>query len=153
MVDNPLGLGPRNFNRVSHHYGLAWNKSVHNLFLQVGADYGFAGMIGLMTFYFGTAFQCYFMSRSRVARRMKWPVYFGQGVTMSLAGFLVCSTFIGMEAVEIGYIVAMLGLGTVAYVRKVEALEPPPDSVLPEMEQVPTPEQMQEMLMESHTRS
>ncbi len=145
MKDNPLGLGPRNFNRVSHEYGLTWNKSVHNLFLQVGADYGFAGAFGLMVFYIGSALQSYLMSRSRVARRLVWPVYFGQGVTMSLAGFLVCSIFIGMEAVEIGYMVAMLGLGTVAYVRKVEALEPPPETIPPEMEQVPSPEEMDEI--------
>ncbi len=145
MQDHPFGLGPRNFNRVSHEYGLTWNKSVHNLFLQVGADYGFAGMIGLAIFYIGSALQCYTMSRSRVAKRLIWPVYIGQAVVLSMAGFLVCSIFIGMEEVEIGYMVAMLGLGTVAYVRKVEAMEPPPETIPPEMEQVPSPEEMDEI--------
>ena len=65
MVENPLGVGPRNFNRVSHEYGLAVNKSVHNLFIQTGADYGVAGMLGLAMFYFGTAIKCFNMSRTR----------------------------------------------------------------------------------------
>lgn len=138
MRDHPLGVGPRNFNLISQEYGLVVNKSVHNLFLQTGADYGIAGMIGLIIFYVGTALSCFYMSLHRVSRRLVWPRYFGQMVTISLAGFLVCSTFIGMESVEAAYIISLLGLTTVAYVRRIAASEANAVlAVLPELEQVP----------------
>jgi O-antigen ligase len=138
MLDNPWGVGPRNFNLISNQYGLPPNKSVHNLFLQTGADYGFGGMIGLAIFYVGTMWQTFWMSMTRTARRLGWPRYFGHMVSISLGGFLVCSTFIGMESVEVGYIIGGLGLCTVAFVRRTAESEPAAElGVLPELEHVP----------------
>jgi putative inorganic carbon (hco3(-)) transporter len=138
MLANPMGVGPRNFNNVSHLYGLPKNKSVHNLYLQTGADYGIGGMIGLITFYVGTVVQTLRMTFSRTAKRLAWPRYFGHMVVVSLCGFLLCSTFIGMESVEVGFIVGMIGLCTVAYVRREAAAEPSADlAKLPELEEVP----------------
>ena len=119
MLDHPWGVGPRNFNIISSKYGLGPGKSVHNLFLQVGADTGFAGAIGLMMFYFGTFFRVMLMSFHPVAKRLGWPRYIGHAVMHSLGGFLVCSTFIGMESVETGFIISLLGLCTCAYVYRV----------------------------------
>lgn len=138
MLANPLGVGPRNFNNVSHLYGLPRNKSVHNLYLQTGADYGIAGMIGLTLFYVGTVLQTLRMTLSRTAKRLGWPRYFGHMVAISLCGFLLCSTFIGMESVEVGFIIGMIGLCTVAHVRREAAAEPSEDLPrLPELEEVP----------------
>ncbi len=139
MKEHPLGVGPRNFNLVSHLYGLPPNKSVHNLFLQTGADYGFLGMLGLMTFYFGTMFRTFFAALSPTAKRLVWPRYYGQMVTIALAGMLVCSIFIGMESVEYGFTIGILGLCTAAYVDRVALSEPKLESdTLPELEEVPT---------------
>jgi O-antigen ligase len=123
MKDHPLGVGPRNFNLIATQYGLGKGKSIHNLYLQTGADYGFIGAFGLILFYFGSAWQSYSMSLSPTARRLGWPRHFGQMCAISLAGFSVCSIFIGMETVEHGFIVATLGLCTVAYVRNLAAQE------------------------------
>ncbi len=138
MKDHPLGIGPRNFNLVSHLYGLAPNKSVHNLFLQTGADYGFAGMFGLLLFYAGTMYRTFTAAMSPVAKRLVWPRYYGQMVTIALAGMLVCSMFIGMESVEHGYVIALLGLCAAGFVDRVGQSEPKLASdVLPELEEVP----------------
>lgn len=123
MLDHPLGLGPRNFNLISDRYGLVRGKSVHNLFLQTGADYGFVGMIGLSMFYFGAIWKTFWMTTTPLAKRLVWPRYIGHMSSMSLGGFLVCSTFIGMESVEIGYLVALIGLCTVRYVHAVGSTE------------------------------
>lgn len=138
IKDHPMGVGPRNFNILSAHYGLGPNKSVHNLFLQTGADYGIAGMVGLAVFYFGTMFQTFRMTVSRTAKQLNWPRFFGQMVCVSLGGFLVCSMFIGVESLEMGYIVALLGLCTVAHVAHHSAIEPVDDTV-PELADVPPP--------------
>lgn len=139
MKANPLGVGPRNFNRVAHVYGLSHGKSIHNLYLQTGADYGFIGAFGLILFYFGTAAQCFKMSFSPTARRLGWPRHFGQMVSISMAGFAICSVFIGMETVEHGFIVATLGMCSVAYVRNLETTELEfSNQPVPELEQVPS---------------
>ncbi len=116
MKDYPLGVGPRNFNLVSHRYGLPPNKSVHNLYLQTGADYGFLGMLGLFTFYAGTILRCFNMANTHKAGEMVWPRYFGHMVALSLTGMMVCSVFIGMESVETGFQIALIGLCTCTHV-------------------------------------
>ena len=140
MLDNPLGVGPRNFIFVCRNYGLGAQKSVHNLFLQTGADYGFIGMFGLFSFYFGSIISCYLMSQSPTAKKLNWPRYFGQMVSISLAGFVISSMFVGMEAVEAAYIIAILGLCTVAYVNRVAMLGAgyQPHAVI-ELDEVPDP--------------
>ena len=140
MKDHPLGVGPRNFNLISDQYGLVRNKSVHSLFLQTGADYGIMGMIGLATFYFATIFKTFKMASSDTARRLVWPRYYGHMVCISLGGFLVCSIFIGMESIESGYIISLLGLCTVMHVDRVAQSKPMGEVAIPELEQVPVPD-------------
>jgi O-antigen ligase len=138
MQDHPMGVGPRNFNLLASRYGLPGRKSVHNLFLQTGADYGFIGMFGLALFYFGTMYKAFRMAATKTAKRLIWPRYYGHMVCISLGGFLVCSTFIGMESVESSFIISLLGLCTVAHVDRVAQEEPAKQSV-PELEQVSPP--------------
>lgn len=138
MMDNPLGVGPRNFNLIANQYGLVRGKSIHNLYIQTGADYGIAGMLGLMLFYFGTAWQSFTMSLSPTARQLGWPRHFGQMVCISISGFAICSVFIGMETVEHGFVVATVGLCTVAYVRDLAEREAAlKERPVPELEEVP----------------
>ncbi len=138
MLDYPLGVGPRNFNMLAPRYGLAGQKSAHNLFLQTGADYGFIGMFGLAVFYLGTMYKTFTMAATQTAKRLGWPRYYGHMVCISLGGFLVCSTFIGMESVETGFIISLLGLCTVAYVDRV-AQDTPPRQATPEPKDIPAP--------------
>lgn len=140
MKDHPLGVGPRNFNLISDQYGLVRNKSVHSLFLQTGADYGILGMVGLATFYFATMFKTFKMASSDTARRLVWPRYYGHMVCVSLGGFLVCSIFIGMESIESGYIISLLGLCTVMHVDRIAQRKPMGEAAIPKLEQVPVPD-------------
>ncbi len=136
IKDNPLGVGPRNFNTVSHLYGLDRNKSVHNLFLQTGADYGVLGMAGLAIFYFGSMWSAFRMALMRTAKRLGWPRYFGHMICIALGGFLICSQFIGVETVEAGFIISLLGLCTVSYVRQEARADASEDSI-PELTDMP----------------
>ena len=141
MQDNPLGLGPRNFNLVSQNYGLSTNKSVHNLFLQTGADYGYPGLFGLCLFYFGTMWKLWRMMKTRISKRMRWPQYMATMVLVSMGGMMICSTFIGMESVEIGFILCILGLVTCSHVHSIaEAQKLAVSARIPELEDVRAPE-------------
>jgi len=146
MKDHPLGLGPRNFNLIADQYGLERGKSVHNLFLQTGADYGVLGMIGLAMFYLGTAWYTFRIGRTRTARRQQWPVYVSTMVTVSLSVFLVCSTFIGMESVEVGFIICQIGLCTCLYVADLGEASAFSESMLPELVEVPEDQRLSELV-------
>ena len=119
MLDNPLGIGPRNFNLVANRYGGVRGKSVHNLFLQTGADYGFLGAFGLMLFYGSSILNTFIMTTTKTAKKLVWPRYYGHMVSISLGGFLTCSLFVGMESVEIAYIIALIGVCTTTHVNRI----------------------------------
>ncbi|MCC7191298.1 MAG: O-antigen ligase family protein [Phycisphaeraceae bacterium] len=136
MKDHPIGVGPRAFGRYATEYGLGEGKSVHNLFLQTGADYGVAGMIGLAIFYFSSAWQAIKLSIHPTARRLGWPRYYGSMVSISLIGFLTCSQFIGLESVEIAFMVSLLGLTTAAFVDREAVSARKRREVLPELAEV-----------------
>ncbi len=140
IADHPFGIGPRHMNLVIHHYGATEGKSVHNLFLQVGADYGLQGMVGLLIFYLGGMWETIRMSQTAVARRLVWPMMFSYMCVTSVAGFLMSSVFIGIESVEAPYIINLIGLCTACYVDRLTRMEAGVDPMsLPELEQVPPP--------------
>ena len=59
MMDNLLlGVGPNNFNTLSHLYGLREDKAAHNLYLQTGADFGLIALILLLAFYGTILWKC-----------------------------------------------------------------------------------------------
>lgn len=124
MRDYPMGVGPRNFGFHAPKYGLTAGKAVHNLFLQTGADYGWGGMIGLTTFYLATFWSAFRMASGKVSKTLLWPRYYALATCTSLGGFLICSIFIGMENVEVAYMVALLGLANIAYVNRVASAGP-----------------------------
>lgn len=143
IKDNPLGVGPRNFAFHAHMYGLTGGKSIHNLYLQVGADYGIFGLLGMVIFYFGTLWRCWRMSFSPAAVKLVWPRFLALGVCTSLGGFLTCSMFIGMESVEVGYIIALLGLTTATYLNRInEVGVAPAVATMPELWEVRPPDTM-----------
>lgn len=136
FLEHPLGLGPRGFNLVSHQYGLPPNKSVHNLYIQTAVDYGIFGLIGLVTFYLASAWKSLQLARSAIARQLRWPAYTGTMVCISVGGMMLCSFFIGMESVEVGYIISLIGLASVAHVDRIVKSQPRSGPmVLPELEE------------------
>jgi len=61
-------------------------------------------------------------------------------VIVSISGFLICSTFIGMESVEVGFILCMIGLCTVAHVDRIAVREASEATdAIPELEEVVSP--------------
>ena len=144
MKDHPLhGVGPRCFNAVAKQYGLTKGKSIHNLFLQVGADLGFPGMAILVGIYLGTMWAM-IAGRKWLATTSPWYPYWVAGVVSGLAACTMSSQFIGMERVEMPYYLCTIGLAAVkvvhaeqrAAVREdrtvfAQAPHPPPLPILP----------------------
>jgi O-antigen ligase len=112
MLDHPvLGVGPYHFPLIVHTFGWQRGKEAHTLWLQIGAELGFPGLLFLLTFY-----------GSCVVRL--WPLAAGGGVPAdplvpglarvviaSLLGFAVAGQFISLWALEAPYYVALVGAG------------------------------------------
>jgi len=112
IMDHPLlGLGPRCFNKVSRQYGLSDGKSVHNLFLQVGADSGIAAAASLLGM-FVTAIIIMIRRRKPAAEAHPWFPHWTAMITAGLVSCLVSSQFIGMEQISLPYF--FIGLGMMA---------------------------------------
>ena len=113
MSEHPwTGVGPRCFNLVAREYGLTKHKSIHNLFLQVGADTGFPGLIMLVGIYGGTILAL-LRNRKIRTRYSPWYPYWVAMVVASLVATTACSQFIGMERVEMPYYICAVGLAAV----------------------------------------
>ena len=121
MNDHPLyGVGPRCFALVAKDYGLASGQSVHNSFLQTGADIGIPGMVMLAGIYAGTMLAMFRNRKARV-KTSPWYAYWMAMIFSGVAASVICSQFIGMERVEMPYMLCLLGLAAV----RVALLEEP----------------------------
>jgi putative inorganic carbon (HCO3(-)) transporter len=114
MTKYPLtGYGPDHFPYAAK-YQLKWGyfKEAHMLWLGIGAELGFPGLIGILSYYLGVCLQLV----SRVYRRhfeSEWQDFAARGTVAALAGFLVSACFVALDAMEPPYFIAMFGAGLV----------------------------------------
>lgn len=113
MKANPwMGVGPRMFPQVAKNYGLGSRKAIHNLFLQVGADTGFPGMLLMIGMYGGTMWALLHNRKIR-ARYSPWYPYWVAMIITGLVSMSVSGQFIGMERVEVPYYLVAIGLSAI----------------------------------------
>lgn len=137
MKSNPMGVGPECFPLLMENYGFPKGKYVHSVYFQTGADYGFIGLFGFVGYYVGTLWLTLRLINDKVARRLRWPMYYGIMVSIGMTGYLVSATFLSIERVEVGFIAGLVGVCTLAYVeerRKIVAAVRP--EMIPELAQV-----------------
>jgi hypothetical protein len=111
-VKNPMfGIGPGHFRLVSYQYGFAEGKEAHTLWILCGAEYGFPGMLLLLSYY-GIC-----IARVWPVARGKSPVpdprlaYLARMVIASLVGFAISAQFLSIGLLETPYYIAMMGAG------------------------------------------
>jgi probable O-glycosylation ligase (exosortase A-associated) len=126
MKKNPVfGCGPNHWPMVAPEYGWNKGKEAHSLWLQTGAELGFTGVFLLLGFYISILCRCWVLTW----RRTKVPDPFlrvaAQMTVAGLAGFIVSAQFVSLEALEIPYYVALLGMGALKL-----ATEPQPVPLL-----------------------
>lgn len=115
MLENPItGVGPDHFPMYIHNYsGYAKGKEAHTLWLQIGAELGFPGLLFLASFYGLTVVHLLTYLRHHIAAIGEDPFirHVPQMVAASLAGFIVAAQFVSLEGLEFPYYVALLGAG------------------------------------------
>jgi len=106
-----LGVGPDHWPLISHKYGWPPGKEGHSLWLQIGAELGFPGLIFLSLFYLLVVVRLWFLVRSKREVLDPWVRDAGRMVIVSLVGFMVSAQFVSLEGLELPYYVTLLGAG------------------------------------------
>jgi probable O-glycosylation ligase (exosortase A-associated) len=112
MKDEPLfGVGPDHFPYTVGRYGKYDSIEAHTLWLQIGAELGFPGMIFLAGFYLSTVVRLVPICLESKPVPDSAMRAIGRIVISSLVGFAISAQFISLEGLEAPYYVALLGIG------------------------------------------
>jgi O-antigen ligase len=112
MITHPLGIGPDNFGLVVQKYGFPPGKLAHSVWLQVGAELGFAGLGFLILFYGLCIFRLLPMARERRAAPDPWFYAAARMVIAALVGFIVSGQFVSLKGLELPFYVVLVGAAT-----------------------------------------
>lgn len=121
MLRNPvLGLGPDHWPLVAAAYGWPEGKEVHSLWLQLGAELGFPGLLLLLAFYGLCIVRLWPIMRGRQAVFDPWLRPAALMVIVSLIGFGAAAQFVTVEALEVPYYIALVGAGVLKVASQAE---------------------------------
>jgi probable O-glycosylation ligase (exosortase A-associated) len=112
MKQYPLfGVGPDHMPLRMDQYGFRVGKEAHTLWLQIGAELGFPGMLLLMSYYGVCIIRLLPIALGRTVESDPWLTYLARAVVASVCGFAVSAQFVSLEFLETPYYVALVGAG------------------------------------------
>jgi len=109
MIKNPLGIGPDQFGFVVANYGFRPGKLAHTLWLEVGAEGGFVGLVCLALFYFLCIVKLWPLAREKRGPTDPWFPVAARMVIASLIGFAVSAQFVSLKGLEVPFYVVLIG--------------------------------------------
>jgi probable O-glycosylation ligase (exosortase A-associated) len=110
MLTEPLGVGPDHWALIVHQYGFPEGKSAHSLWLQLGAELGFPGLLCLLAFYGLCIIRLWPLTR-KAEPDDPWLRAVARMVIASLVGFMFTAQFVSLHGLELPYYVALVGAG------------------------------------------
>lgn len=110
MYNEPMGIGPGQFELVSVRFGWARKKAAHTTWLQIGAEQGIIGFFSILTFYLLCMLRLRPIARERVPEN---PALCSMArvVAATIPGFMVAAQFVSLATVEIPYYAVLVGVG------------------------------------------
>jgi probable O-glycosylation ligase (exosortase A-associated) len=119
MLENPVfGVGPDHMpielGRMGlrvYENGVLVNREAHTLWLQLGAELGFPGVLLLMSYYGICLTRLWPIARGKMEVADLWLTYLARMVIASLTGFAVSAQFVSLERLEAPYYIALVGAG------------------------------------------
>jgi probable O-glycosylation ligase (exosortase A-associated) len=113
MLRYPIfGRGPNHWPLIVEEYGWPRGKAAHSLWMQVGAENGFPGLLFLVTFYVLCIARLWPYMRQRQLFPDPWFHDCPRLVCASLIGFAVAAQFVSVWGLELPYYIALVGAGT-----------------------------------------
>jgi O-antigen ligase len=131
MQKKPLfGAGPQHWPLIAADYGWRPGKEAHTLWLSIGAELGFPGMILLILFYLICVVRLWpLLDQGNVPD--PWLCHASRMVIASLAGFALSAQFVSMRVLEQPYYVALVGAGVLKLSSRSIPQGPVPPCVAP----------------------
>ncbi len=112
MLRQPVfGIGPDHWPLVVHQYGWVPGKHAHTLWLSIGAELGFPGLLCLGLFYGLCVARLWPLAREQGPVPDPWFGYFARMVIASLIGFAVSAQFVSLPGLELPYYITLVGAG------------------------------------------
>lgn len=105
-----MGCGPNHWPLIAPNYGWPFGKEAHSLWMQTGAELGFPGLALLGGFYLLCIGKCWVLTWKRTVVSDPWIRVGAQMAVSGLTGFVVSAQFVSLEALEIPYYTALLGI-------------------------------------------
>lgn len=115
MLESPLvGCGPDHWPLQASRFGWPSGKEAHTLWLQLGAEMGFPGLLFLLSFYGSCSFLLWRLweDRHNHVGIDPWLVDTAPMIIAALSGFVVSAQFVTLEGLEVPYYVTLIGAGT-----------------------------------------
>jgi probable O-glycosylation ligase (exosortase A-associated) len=106
-----LGLGPDHFALASRRFGWEKSKEAHNLWLQMAAELGVPGALGLLFFY-GLGGRR-LLTLARRGCEDPWLQFASVAGVAALAGFFAASWFVTVQRLEPPYYLGLVAAGIV----------------------------------------
>lgn len=106
-----LGVGTGQWAiKMAPQYGWNVGKQIHSMWLTIGSENGFPGLIFLATFFLGCVKRLWPLCRERTY--VADPVYrgFARMIVASTLGFCFAAQFVSIQGLEVPYYVIMLGV-------------------------------------------
>lgn len=123
-----MGCGPNHWPLWAPRYGWPFGKEAHSLWMQTGAELGFPGLGLIGLFYVSCMVKCWKLTWRRTVVSDPWIKISAQMAIAGLTGFVVSAQFVSLEALEIPYYTALLGMGALKLhsldVAKARAVDP-----------------------------
>jgi probable O-glycosylation ligase (exosortase A-associated) len=110
MKKNPVfGVGPNHMPLEVVNYGFKKGKACHSLWLELGAELGFPGLLLIISYYMICGVRLVPIALRKSAVSDPWFIYLARMVIASLCGFAFSAQFVSLIFLETPYYVAMLG--------------------------------------------
>jgi O-antigen ligase len=110
ISQNPImGVGPDHWPLIAESYGWVKGKEAHTLWLQLGAELGLPGLACLVSYYGLCVWRLWPLRNDASIDPALNDT--ARMVIASTTGFAIAAQFVSVEALELPYYVALIGLG------------------------------------------
>lgn len=103
MLDRPWGIGYDNFTSFAREYG-AGRIQAHNTIVKVGAEAGFLGMFCYLSLIYSSFKHLLNLYKAALVKQDRQGAFLIQAISISLAGFFLCTQFSVKEHENLLYI-------------------------------------------------
>jgi O-antigen ligase len=104
-----FGVGPANWRIIADRYGWTEGKSAHSVWMEMAAEIGLPGALGLLLFFLIPAVRLWPIARTPMTEANRQEVILASGIVLSMVGWIASAQFVSAGGLEAPYYVAMLG--------------------------------------------